>query len=137
MSNTKCSLTASNIKYLLAISDLSCDGAGVRCVDISKAMDVSKPSVHKMMDTLKRMELVQKDEYSVVYLTETGRTIAAQYDRYFQALFQTLTTLLRTENGVRNIVCTLLADLSLESLDEICRNLEQSREEDNCVSETK
>lgn len=131
----KNTLTASNIKYLLAISDLSREGAGVRCVDISKTMSVSKPSVHKMMDTLKRMELIQKGEYSVVYLTEAGQTLAAQYDRQFQALFQMLTALLQTENGVRNIVCTLLADLAPDCLDEICRKLDQRREENSHVSE--
>lgn len=132
----KNTLTASNIKYLLAISELSRDGAGVRCVDISKTMSVSKPSVHKMMDTLKRMELIQKDEYSVVYLTEAGQALAAQYSRRFQALFQMLTALLQTENGVRSIVCTLLADLAPDCLDEICRRLDQRQEENSHVSET-
>lgn len=44
-------LTASNIRYLLTMKELDRDGCGVRCVDLASALNLSKPSVHNMMDT--------------------------------------------------------------------------------------
>ena len=61
-------LTASNIRYLLAMKELDHDGSGVRCSAIANALRLSKPSVHNMMNTFRRLGLVQKDAYRACFL---------------------------------------------------------------------
>ena len=79
MANTGKDLTAANIRYLLALRDLDGDQRGVRCVSIAEALGVSKPSVHAMMDTLKKLSLVDKDRYGTVRFTPAGRELADRY----------------------------------------------------------
>ena len=49
MANSKL-LTASNIRYLLAMKELEKSCQGLRCVDIAATLGLSKPSVHNMLD---------------------------------------------------------------------------------------
>ena len=72
-------LTASNIRYLLAMKELDHDGSGVRCSAIANALRLSKPSVHNMMNTFRRLGLVQKDAYRACFFTDRGNEIAARY----------------------------------------------------------
>lgn len=67
MANRKSSLTASNIRYLIAIRKLCEDGNGTRCVRIAEVLGVSKPSVHTMINSLKELDLVRKDRYGEVF----------------------------------------------------------------------
>lgn len=53
-------LTASNIRYLLTMKELDRDGCGVRCVDLASALNLSKPSVHNMMDTFSELGIISK-----------------------------------------------------------------------------
>ena len=85
MANTK-TLTASNIRYLLAMKELGRADGGARCIDIAAALKLSKPSVHNMMDSLSRSGLVCKNAYGMVYFTDAGREAAERYARYFSAV---------------------------------------------------
>lgn len=46
MDNQTVSLTASNIRYLLAVKQLTDQGARVRCVDVAKHLEVARPSAY-------------------------------------------------------------------------------------------
>ena len=87
MANRKQILTASNIKYSLALYALNPDSTGIRCIRLAKALGVSKPSVHKMISTLKDMKLVRKDLYGTVSFTDTGHELARQYSGYYETLY--------------------------------------------------
>lgn len=53
-------LTAAQIRYLLAIYRLSKNG-DVRSSDVAEHLDVSRPSTHRMIDQLQKMNLVYKE----------------------------------------------------------------------------
>ncbi len=108
-------LTASNIRYLLAIKEL--DGAnGVRCVDIAEALGVSKPSVHNMMDAFSKMGLVTRDAYSAVSLTEAGRETAERYSRCYRQVSRMLDDSFPGITDISQAVCALLTHIPEDSL---------------------
>lgn len=71
-------LTATQIKYLVAIHTLGCGGC-IRSADIAELLGVSKPTVHSMLAALSKLSLIKKEKYSVIELTEYGRKTAGQY----------------------------------------------------------
>ena len=109
-------LTASNLRYLLAIRELNRDNSGIRCVDIAAVLGLSKPSVHSMMNSFRKMELVQKDRYGKVYLTPKGADTAERYSVYYKAVYAFLTSRLPETPGMQTLVCSLLAETPEESL---------------------
>lgn len=69
-------LTDSNEDYLEAIYILNLKFGKVRSIDIAKHLNVSKPGVNKAMNVLKENELIDKDHYGDVILTQKGLDIA-------------------------------------------------------------
>ncbi|MDD6278374.1 MAG: metal-dependent transcriptional regulator [Ruminococcus sp.] len=64
---------AGQIKYLIAIKELSEQNELVRCVNISRHLGVSRPSVSKMLRCLSASGLVFDDFCNSVRLTDEGR----------------------------------------------------------------
>ncbi len=58
--------------YLETIYLLDKNNEGVRTIDVSKALDVSKPSVTNAMNRLKKDGFVSKEVYGIIKLTEDG-----------------------------------------------------------------
>ena len=55
----------------------------IRCVDVARLMNVSKPSVNKAMNVLKEKGLVTQQVYGEIHLTEEGRQVAKEiYNRH-------------------------------------------------------
>lgn len=51
--------------------------------EISKVLNISKPSVTKAMELLKNRELIHKEDYGPVTLTESGREMSIHiYERH-------------------------------------------------------
>lgn len=69
-------LTDSNEDYLEAIYILKLKKGKVRSVDIAKHLNVSKPGVNKAMSILKENDLIVKDYYGDIVLTNKGEEIA-------------------------------------------------------------
>ena len=63
---------AGQIKYLVAIKELSEKNEVVRCVNISRYLGVSRPSVSKMLRCLANSGLVYEDFCNSVVLTPDG-----------------------------------------------------------------
>ncbi len=63
---------AGQIKYLIAIKELSEKDEYVRCVGISRHLGVSRPSVSKMLRCLANSGLVYEDFCNSVVLTPEG-----------------------------------------------------------------
>lgn len=120
MNEQKGALTVSNIRYLLATRQLNPANTGVRCVNVARLLGVSKPSVHRMMDTLIGMELVEKDATGAVLLTARGAEIAVRYERYAAALEAALTELLQSQSAAHSVVFQLLARVPEETLAALC-----------------
>ena len=55
----------------------------IRCVDVARLMNVSKPSVNKAMNVLKEKGLVTQQVYGEIHLTDEGRSVAQEiYTRH-------------------------------------------------------
>ena len=63
---------AGQIKYLIAIKELSAADEYVRCVNISRHLGVSRPSVSKMLRCLANCGYVYEDFCNSVVLTPEG-----------------------------------------------------------------
>ncbi|MDR1131472.1 MAG: helix-turn-helix domain-containing protein [Oscillospiraceae bacterium] len=87
-------LTPTQIKYLVAINRLGCE-TSVRSADIAEALEVTKPTVHSMLVSLARLELIKKEKYSCIELTGRGRWFAELYANGFSAISLLLNSRLR------------------------------------------
>lgn len=79
-------LSASNIKYLLALHSLCGPSNEIRCVSVADALGISKASVHAMMNALKEKNLIEKNHYGMVHFTPEGRSLADQYAACYDVL---------------------------------------------------
>ena len=69
--------------YLETLLILDNENGKIRCVDVAKKMDVSKPSVNKAMNVLKEKGLVQQETYGDIHFTPEGRKLAVKvYQRH-------------------------------------------------------
>lgn len=123
MANNVISLTASNIKYLLVIFELDHNGHGVRCTDIAEILHVTKPSVHRTAAVLKEMQLIHKDKYGAVFLTEIGKALSARYIKCCEVLHGYFKQLLPAESDIKSVCCSILAQLPLEDVEHMCINM--------------
>ena len=104
--------TPANIRYLVALRQLSGDRGGVRCTDLARRLNVAKPSVHTMVHSLCQMELVTKERYGMIYLTDAGRAAAARYAGSLQPLCRRLRQALELdESACENAAYLLLAQI--------------------------
>ena len=122
MEENKDLLTVSNIKYLLTIKKLSEHKKRIKSIDIAKILDVSRPSVHRMMDFLKERDIIFKDNYTTVLLTEKGENLAELYDHCYEFLNKSIIKTLSVDINISNGIYTILSELSVEQL-ELIHNL--------------
>ena len=74
-------LTSGQARYLLAVYHLGLGARGVRCADIARMLDVTRPSVVKMLSFFSQRCLIARERYGKVYLTDTGCLLARCYAR--------------------------------------------------------
>ena len=103
--------TAANIKYLLVLHEMDCcTERGIRCVDIAKRLNITKPSVHTMINNLRDLGLVAKEHYGSVYMTDAGRHAAKRYLEHYSSLKHSLIgSALVSDDDCRDMVCKVLA----------------------------
>lgn len=65
-------LTHAQMRYLLAITELSERGMGVRSSDIVQLFGVSRPSVSRMLRILSDLGILDKDRFGKISLTQAG-----------------------------------------------------------------
>ena len=71
-------LSQAHLRYLLAIGRLAREQAAVSSAQVARALQVSRPSVTRMLSILAEKDLVTKERYSKITLTETGAALARQ-----------------------------------------------------------
>ena len=69
-------LREAHLRYLLAIYELGKSTPDVGTQAVAKALNCSKASVTKMMATLMDMNLMVREKYGKIYLTDTGFLLA-------------------------------------------------------------
>ena len=69
-------LREAHLRYLLALYELGKSTPDVGTQAVAKALNCSKASVTKMMATLMDMNLLVREKYGKIYLTDTGYLLA-------------------------------------------------------------
>ena len=69
-------LSQAHLRYLLAIGELSQGKAAVSSTQVARVLQVSRPSVTRMLAVLAEKDLVTKERYGKITLTETGAALA-------------------------------------------------------------
>ena len=100
-------LSASNIKYLLALRSLCGPSNEIRCVSVADALGISKASVHAMMNALKEKNLIEKNHYGMVHFTPEGRSLHRVSSE---------------EAALRAALCAFLAELPPDHLGRLCQS---------------
>ena len=83
-------LSQAHLRYLLAIGELSQGKAAVSSTQVARVLQVSRPSVTRMLAVLAEKDLVTKERYGKVHLTDDGyrwaRVLASQTDKLAETL---------------------------------------------------
>ncbi|MDR1628661.1 MAG: MarR family transcriptional regulator [Oscillospiraceae bacterium] len=112
-------LSSAQIRYLLAMREIATDGK-LRSNEIAEKMNVSRPSVHRMLLQLEKMALITKERYSFVMLTEQGAQLAEIYaDRLRRLSRYFVGSMGVCERTARESAITLLGELDEETVREI------------------
>ena len=117
-------LTATNIKYLIAIYYLGQKDRFVKCADVSKVLSVTRPSVHAMMKTLTEMALIEKPHYGKVNFTAKGREMAEKYVTAYGTVHRFFLPLFRENASIEDVVCAFISRIPFEQLSYVCSNIE-------------
>ena len=109
-------LTASQIRYLIAIKRLYEKQGNVRGADIARELKISKASVHRMMELFEQMQYVKRDCGEHIILTGDGMKIALQYEKYSMELNKRLFHSKLCDGIEETAIYSFLASLSEEKL---------------------
>ena len=106
-------LTASHLRYLLAIYACTRSRPQVVAIDVAKTLGVSKPSVTRMLGVLRQRGLLHQERYGKICLTEEGERLAAACRSCVRRLSARLedTGLGLTEEERLGLACLLTASL--------------------------
>jgi len=64
--------------YVEAIADLSAAAGEARVVDLARRLGVTHVTVNRTLARLKKLKLVNMEPYRAIFLTESGRQLAAE-----------------------------------------------------------
>lgn len=127
MAEHKRRITASKIKYLLALYALNPKNTGTRCAGIARALGLSRPSVHAMIRSLTELQLVCRDPHGLVCLTAAGKEMAEQSIRCLAALNARLASRLSDPADAQTAAAPILPTLPPEHLDALCMLLTERK----------
>ena len=119
MTNPKLAVSASVVRYLLALDALKGSG-GIRTIDVARHLNVKKPSAHTMLNNLREAGVLTKDELGMAHLTGCGLELTSRCRRYYCAVAEALARTLPPSADVKNAACALVAELSEQVLEELC-----------------
>ena len=83
-------LRETHLRYLLAIYELGKSMPDVGIQAVAKAMNCSKASVTKMMDNLMERDLLVRERYGKIYLTDTGFLLPKELFRCVEVIRERL-----------------------------------------------
>ena len=109
-------LTASQIRYLIAIKRLYERQGSVRGADIARELKVSKVSVHRMMDFFEQVQYVKRDCGKHIVLTDDGMGKALEYEKYSMELNKRLFHSKLCDSIEEMAICSFLASFSSDKL---------------------
>lgn len=86
-------LTSTHFRYLLAIYQLSKTRPEITSASVAGALRVSRPSVTRMLSILAEKDLVTKERYGKIALTERGAVLARRQEDYVRSLVRQIPAL--------------------------------------------
>jgi DtxR family Mn-dependent transcriptional regulator len=95
--NDSIKLSSNMEDYLEAIADLLKEKGIARVKDISKVLNVKKPSVAAALSTLSKKKLIVHEKYGYIELTSSGEKLAQDICERHEILFQFLTKILKVD----------------------------------------
>ena len=101
-------LTANQIRYLLVIRQLNEEKHIVKSVDIANIFGYSRASVHKMLVTLKEMNIIQQKYYGYIYLTSYGSRTATECQKKYDKVKETLAPVIKIKDDYNLGVCGIV-----------------------------
>ena len=106
-------LREAHLRYLLAIYELGKSTPDMGTQAIAKALNCSKASVTKMMAILMDMNLLVRERYGKIYLTDTGFLLAKDMLRCVELIHERLPAMGfdLTEEEARDFVRTMAVNL--------------------------
>ena len=105
---------ASHVRDLLTLKRMYMSH-GIRSADVACELNVSRASVHNMMESFIEMDYVQKERGGLIFVTKLGLQMAEYYDRQYTRVRQLLFPDHATDESIERAICAFLADLSVES----------------------
>ena len=92
-------MSTSGIRYLLAIEELSLNGA-VRSKDVAEKLSLTRASVCRAVDRLSEERCVVREESGALALTEKGKIIVGRYERCIRKIREMLIRKLNCRESV-------------------------------------
>ena len=113
-------MSPSLIRCLLAVLALSDAYEKIFSKDVARLLGVKRPTVHRSLTVLQEKNLITKELYGDVHLTDAGRALAQELETRRDDLTIHLTDAfgLSPEESVK-AVTVLMSELTPESLDKI------------------
>lgn len=113
-------ISASSQDYLEAILELNQQNGKVRSIDISEKLGVTRPSVNRAVNVLKKMNLVKQEKYSDIYLTELGMRAAKTVKLKHNLIKKFLVEVLHVDSQIADEdACKIEHSMSLESIEKL------------------
>jgi len=115
-------LSSSKEDYLEAIAVLKKDGGIARVKDISRLMNVKKPSVTDALNTLSKDGLIIHERYSYVDLTREGERLALRVQKRHDVLIKFLTEILNIDRHIATEdACRMEHTISPETFEKLIK----------------
>lgn len=102
---------------MIHIFRLSENGIGVKNSELAKVIDVSKPSVHKMLKSLSDMGVISQKSFGLAHLTDYGRATASKYENGYCVLDRAIIGICGEGAVSEDAICGLMSDMSELTLD--------------------
>lgn len=108
-------VSSAHLRYLYAIYEISKTVPEVRSASVAKKMRVSKPSVARMLGVLMEKQLIVKELYGKIYLTDKGFLLARDFARKVRLLTERIPRmgLALTEEETYAAACAMALTLSV------------------------
>ena len=119
-------LTGSQIRYLLTIKKLNDSKHVIKSVDVANELNYSRASVHKMLVTLKEMNIIQQKYYGYIYLTSYGSRTATDCQKKYDKVKETLMPVIKIKDDYNLGVCgivEMMQDINCLKIVDICEFL--------------
>ena len=109
-------LSAANIRYLIAMKENERPDGVIRGADVARALNRTRPSVHKMVESLTALGLVSKSSpYAAIRFTPAGEAAAADCAARYAEAEAKLCRAFPALGDCEELVCSLLAALPEEA----------------------